>query len=97
MALKKHENLTQDEVYRAELMSMRTVVAVILHHALAGHPNPDGAYKEIESAVAQIVAQIPLQAIEPERQKAYRDLVVERASSLMKDAKGIQRRRAKPN
>ncbi len=92
------ENLTDDEVSRAELMSLRVMFAVMLHHFFATHPNPQAAYDQIESAVVQIVGQIPLQAIAPDRQQTYRDLVVERASSLLLQARAIQHRNVgKPN
>lgn len=98
MAPKVHESLTHDEVFRAELMSLRITMSVFLHHALAEHPNPDGVCEEIQSAVAQIVAQTPLQLIEPPRQRAYRELVVERTAELVKQAREIQRTKAgKPN
>jgi hypothetical protein len=54
-------------------------------------------YKEIKSAIARIVAQIPAQAVEPDRQQAYRDLVVERASDLVEMAAGMSRSAVKPN
>jgi hypothetical protein len=94
MALKEYKDLTDNEVSRGELMSLRITLAVILHHLLDGVPNADAVYKQLESAIAQIVAQIPLQAIEPTRQQAFRDLVVERGSALLRQAKDLQHKDA---
>ena len=55
MALKEYPNLTDDEVKRGELMSLRLMLAVILHHMLVEHPNPELVYKEIGSAVTQFL------------------------------------------
>ena len=72
------------------MSSLRITLAVIIHHLLDGAPNAEAVYKQLQSAIAQIVDQIPLQAIEPERQQAFRDLVVERGAALLKQAKGLQ-------
>ena len=93
MALKRYENLTDEDVARADSMSLRIAMAVIIHHLLDGADNADAIYKQLDLAIAQIVAQIPLQEIEPERQQAFRDLVVERGSVLLKQAQRLQHKK----
>jgi hypothetical protein len=98
MALKEYKNLTQDEVYRADLMALRISLAVILHHLIDEAPEPQKITDRLASAVAQIVDQLKLEAIPPIRQQAFRDVVAERGAALMRQALEIRhenrRRRA---
>jgi hypothetical protein len=63
--------LSQEEIFRAELMSCRLVVSVFLRQFLEEHPDR-------RSVRRPDLTQSPLQAIPAERQDRFRKLVIER-------------------
>jgi hypothetical protein len=63
----KEYPLSQEEVFRAELMSFRILISVLMSQFLEQHPERDAALKKMQGAVGQIIVQIPLPAIPPER------------------------------
>jgi len=89
--------LTQDEVTRAELMSFRIIMVVLLKSFFDTHPKPEAAFKEIEDAIGQIVTQLDFQAIPPERHSAFRALVIERGKALIASARSLTRVKGKPH
>jgi hypothetical protein len=78
--------LSQEEIFRAELMSCRIVVSAFLGQFLKEHRDRRGVLREMQESVDQIVAESPLQAIPSERQQRFRKLVVERSRSLIRNA-----------
>ncbi len=96
MALKKYA-LSQEQVFRAELMSFRLTLAVMLHAFLAGQEDRNAVRKEIEGAISQLATSLRLEAIPQPRQQTFRDLVIERGHGLVKDAFEMQREVRKMN
>jgi hypothetical protein len=78
--------LSQEEIFRAELMSCRIVVSAFLGQFLKEHRDRRGVLREMQEGVDQIVTDIPLQAIPQERQQRFRKLVIERSRSLIRNA-----------
>jgi hypothetical protein len=78
--------LSQEEIFRAELMSCRIVVSAFLGQFLKEHRDRRGVLREMQEGVDQIVTGIPLQAIPRERQQRFRKLVIERSRSLIRNA-----------
>jgi hypothetical protein len=91
VALRQYPNLTQEEVFRGELQALHTMLALVIRTALLTHEKPDDVYREFETAIAQIVPMLKVEAIDTEKQQPYRKLVAERASEILTTAKKIVR------
>jgi hypothetical protein len=83
--------LSQEEIFRAELMSCRLVVSAFLGQFLEEHQDRRSVLKKMQGAVDQIVTQSPLEAIPAERQDRFRKLVIERSRSLIRNADNMAR------
>jgi hypothetical protein len=87
----KEYPLTQGEVDAAEIYAFKIGFAMLLHTLLREHPRKDAAVKELADGVAQIADSLPYGDIASERRDAFRSVVREKASTLIRLSQDIER------
>jgi hypothetical protein len=87
----KQYELTQQEVFSAELYALKLGLTIILHNLLREHPNRDAAYDELANGVAQMADMLPYGDIPQERRDIFRSAVREKASMLLRLSRTMER------
>lgn len=91
MALRKWEGLRQEELFRADIMGLRAMMAIMLKEMLDGTQDRDAAAKKLRDASEHLIRMLPASAIPPARQPAYVEAAVDSAHRLIENALSIHR------